>query len=91
MPEKLRAVVQRGFDVKLPRKLFPEVRLPVELEQSVDLEGRSLHVQVRPAGLSLTPMRLWYGADVRLADVPAPAVEAVREPADPSPAPEPKE
>jgi hypothetical protein len=91
VPEKLRAVVQRGFAVKLPRKLFPELRLPVELEQSVDLEGRSIHVQVRPTVLSLTPKRLWYGADVRLADVPAPAGEAVPEQADRAPAPEPKE
>ncbi len=100
VPEKVRAVVQRGFAVKLPRKLFPELRLPVELEQSVDLEGRSIHLQVSPTGLSLTPKRLWYGANVRLADVPAPAAEAVpepaepwpaREPAEPSPAPEPKE
>ena len=86
VPEKLRAVVQRGFGVKLPRKLFPEVRLPVELEQSVDLEGRSIHVQVHPAGLGLTPKHLWYGADVRLADLPAPAREAVPEEAEPTPA-----
>jgi hypothetical protein len=92
VPEKLRAVVQRGFAVKLPRKLFPEMRLPVELEQSIDLEGKSVHVQVHPAGLNLTPTHLWYGADVRLADLPAPAEEAVPEEAapeeaEPAPAP----
>jgi hypothetical protein len=84
VPEKLRAVVQRGFPVKLPRKLFPEMRLPVELERSADLEGRVIHVQVRPAGLTLTPARIWYGADVRLEDnLPAPAEEAVPEEAVP--------
>lgn len=86
VPEKLRAVVHRGFAVTLPRKLFPEVRLPVELEQSVDLQGRSIHVQVHPVGLSLTPKRLWYGADVRLAELPAPATEAVPEEPEPAPA-----
>lgn len=92
VPEKLRAVVQRGFAVKLPGKLFPEMRLPVELERSVDLEGRTVHVQVSPAGLNLTPARLWYGADVRLLDDrPAPAAEAVPEEAEPPPAPEGKE
>jgi hypothetical protein len=91
VPEKLRAVVQRGFAVKLPRKLFPDLRLPVEVEQSVDLQGRSIHVQVHPVGLNLTPSRLWYGADVRLADLPAPAGEAVPEEPVPVPTPERKE
>lgn len=77
VPEKLRAVVQRGFPVKLPGKLFPEMRLPVELTRSADLEGRKIQVQVQPAGLNLTPARIWYGADVRLVDDPPAPAETI--------------
>lgn len=72
VPEKVRSLVGRGFPVKLPRRLVREVRLPMEVEQTLDLEGTVVRVQVRSAELVLTPACLWYGADVRLADRPAP-------------------
>lgn len=71
LPEKVRSLVGRGFTVTLPRKLFREVRLPVKMQPSVDLQGTAIRFEVRPAGLSLTPVRLWYGADVSLVGSPA--------------------
>jgi hypothetical protein len=64
---RVRALVDRGFDVKLPRKALPEARLPLDLEQPVDVEGQDLRVQVTPRGLTVAPARLWYGADVSVA------------------------
>jgi hypothetical protein len=68
VPEKIRDVVGRGFVVALPRRLIRELRFPVALEQSVAVEGAPVHLQVRPIGVTLTPRRLWYGADVRLVE-----------------------
>lgn len=66
--ERLRGLVGRGIRVKLPGRLLPPLRLPVELARSVVLEGREVQVQVSPAGLVLTPAQLWYATAVRLAE-----------------------
>ena len=73
VPEKLRAIVDRGFVVKLPRRFLPELRFPVEMERAVDVEGGSLRFQVRPAGLAVTASQVWYRTDVRLLKEPAAA------------------
>jgi hypothetical protein len=57
--------------VQLPGKLLPEVRLPVELQRAVILDGREVEVQVNPSGLVLTPAHLWYAAEVKLGGAPA--------------------
>jgi hypothetical protein len=66
VPEKIRAFVNRGFTVALPKRLLHQVRFPAGMEQQVDLDGQPLHFQVHPAALTLTPARLWYGAEVEL-------------------------
>ncbi len=64
VPQRIRDLIGRGFDVKLPRRLFRPIRLPAGLEQSLSLGGRPFTLEVRPIGLVVTPLRLWYGADV---------------------------
>ena len=71
VPEKVRGLVERGFPVTLPRRIVREVRLPMEVEQTLDVEGTAVRFQVRTTELVLTPARLWYAADVRLAGPPA--------------------
>jgi hypothetical protein len=66
VPEKIRAFVNRGFTVALPKRLLRQVRFPAAMEQQVDVEGQSLHFQVRPTAVTVTPARLWYGAEVTL-------------------------
>jgi hypothetical protein len=61
---KLVARVGKGFFVKLPRKLFRPIRLPAGIEQSLELQGIQLSLDVQPTGLAVTPLRLWYGASV---------------------------
>jgi hypothetical protein len=71
---KLKEVLVRGFDVKLPRKLFREIPLPASLAQSLPpVDGRTYLLQVSPSELAATPGLLWYAADVSLAEQkPAP-------------------
>jgi len=66
VPQKIRELIDRGFDVKLPRRLLPAVHFPVEMEKAVDVEGGRLHFQVKPVGLTVARSTVWYRTDVRL-------------------------
>jgi hypothetical protein len=63
----VRALVQRiidkGFDVKLPSNLLRPLALPASVEQSVDIQGKSVTLGARPTDFRVTPEMLWYGAD----------------------------
>lgn len=63
---KLREIVDRGFDVRLPDSLFRPIRLPASVRGSLDVAERSVGLTVAPTDLQLTPAMLWYGADVRV-------------------------
>lgn len=63
---KLSELIERGFSVKLPAKLFREIRLPAGIRQSLDLQGLPLTVAVRPVGVAITPSRIWYGANITM-------------------------
>jgi hypothetical protein len=66
VPKLLRGLLAKGFDVRLPRRLFKPVRLPAAFEQSLAIEGRTYDLLARPADLALGPGMLWYGAALEL-------------------------
>jgi hypothetical protein len=61
----VRAIVQKiidkGFQVKLPARLFREITLPATVEQSVTVQGRTVSLDAYPIGLRVTERMLWYG------------------------------
>jgi hypothetical protein len=61
----LSRLLGKGFDVKIPRKIFQPLRLPAGVTSSLKLQGVDLAFQVRPTGLVVTPDRIWYGADLK--------------------------
>jgi hypothetical protein len=63
---KLAAIVGRGFNVKIPKKLLRPIHLPAGLRQSLEVQGLRLAVEVKPTAVLVSPDRLWYGADVAL-------------------------
>lgn len=65
VPKILQGLLAKGFDVRIPRKIFKPVRLPAAFQESVVFEGRSYGLRVRPLELRVTPDILWYGADVQ--------------------------
>jgi hypothetical protein len=65
MLAKLRDVLRKGFDVKLPRSLFRSVELPARLTQEVVVEDRRVELEVRTNDLRVTPRAFWYSAAVR--------------------------
>jgi len=64
--EKLGAILGRGFNVKIPQKIFKAIRLPAGVSQSLELQGLTLAVLAKPTGVAVTKDRLWYGADIRI-------------------------
>lgn len=73
----LRARLHEGFDVKVPQSLFRPVDFPAALRQEVAIEDRRVDLDVRTRGLAVTPVAVWYGADVRTR-VQAAATESPR-------------
>lgn len=61
---KLHELVDDGFDVPLPRRLYRSVSLPAGLRESVTVADRKVELVVRPHELRVTPDIVWYAADV---------------------------
>ena len=62
--EKLGGLVGRGFNVKVPQKIFKPVRLPAGVRQSLEIQGMQLALEVTPTGVLVAHDRIWYGADL---------------------------
>ena len=65
--EKLAGILGRGFNVKIPQKIFKPIRLPAGVRQSLEVQGIQLALKVKPTGVLVARDRIWYGADVALA------------------------
>ena len=57
-------IIDKGFDVKLPPKLFKDITLPASVEQTVTIKDRTVSLDARPLGLRVTPFMLWYGVAI---------------------------
>ena len=82
----LKDLLAKGFNVRVPKKIFKPIRLPAGLQASLSLEGQPYALGVTPLALRITPDILWFGADVsagRGAASPVPPAATAR----PSPAP----
>ncbi len=73
---KLDELLKRGFDVKIPNQSVKPVRLPAGIRQSLEVQGVTLDLEVKPTGLVLNPERLWYGADIEARRPAAPKAPA---------------
>jgi hypothetical protein len=65
----------KGFNVKIPKKIFKPIRLPAGVQQSLELQGMKLDLTVKATGLLVADDRLWYGADLRAQRTSAPAAQ----------------
>jgi hypothetical protein len=61
---KIRERLREGFDVKLPRSLFRPVDFPAAVRQDVTIEDRRVDLAVATHALRITPVAVWYAADV---------------------------
>jgi hypothetical protein len=65
--DKLAGILTRGFNVKIPQKIFKPIALPAGVSQSLEVQGIQLALKVKPTGILVARERIWYGADVNLA------------------------
>jgi hypothetical protein len=74
-PDKVMAqlgdLVNAGFVVKLPGKLFRAVRLPTRLTPTVRVQGQDVEVELTQSRLEAGPDGVWYGVWVK-AGLPGP-------------------
>lgn len=94
--EKISGLLGKGFNVKIPQKIFKPIRFPAGVSQSLEIQGIKLDLEVKPSGVLVADDRIWYGADFNLkkqkpgspgAPAAAPRSPAPRSPAPRSPAP----
>jgi hypothetical protein len=60
----VRRLLDKGFDVKVPQKIFRPLRAPAGLDRDLELEGTTYHLRVTPRELKVAPHMLWYAADL---------------------------
>jgi hypothetical protein len=73
VPALLQRLLDRGFNVKVPPKVFKPLRLPAALQREVAVGGRTHVVLAAPRRLAVTPKVVWVGADVTGEPRPAPS------------------
>ena len=67
LKEKLSGLLGRGFNVRIPPRIFKPIRLPAGVSRSLEVQGVTLALQVKPTGVLVAKDRLWYGADLGIA------------------------
>lgn len=65
LKEILARLLGKGFNVRIPRKIFQPVHLPAGVTKSLRMQGVDLAFQVKPTGVVVTRDRIWYGADLK--------------------------
>jgi hypothetical protein len=68
---QLGKILGKGFNVKIPQKIFTPIRLPAGVTQSLEVQGVRLPITVKFTGVLVAPDRVWYGADLQLGARPA--------------------
>ena len=61
---KLREILLKGFDVRLPKKLFRSFALPASLARTLEHDGRRLALTIKPDALRFSNDALWYSSAV---------------------------
>jgi hypothetical protein len=67
----------KGFDVKIPRRLFRTITLPAPVAQSVSVDEQQVRLALEGSALRVTSQALWYRASVGV----QPEAHAARRPA----------
>jgi hypothetical protein len=69
----VRRIVDQGFNVRLPTERLKPMAVPVGIEPSVTLGGKTFTLGLRVGGFAITEEAIWLGADVDVrSTVPGP-------------------
>lgn len=64
--ERILALLERGFEVKIPQRFFRPVRVPVAIEGTVPVAGTSLVLSASPDRVVVTPTAIWLSAQLTI-------------------------
>jgi hypothetical protein len=76
----VRGIVEKGFSVRLPTEKIKPMAIPVGIEPTMNVRGKTIALGIDIGGLAITEHTLWLGANVTVRAPGGPA-------AGPSPAP----
>ena len=68
----VRDIVGKGFTVRLPTEKIKPMAIPVGIEPSMNVKGRSVALDIRVGGLAITEHVIWLGARVAVKAPAAP-------------------
>ena len=60
----VRGIVSKGFDVRLPTEKIKPMAVPVGIEPTMNVRGKTIALDIRIGGLAITEHALWLGANV---------------------------
>jgi hypothetical protein len=63
----LRTLIAKGFNVRLPRKIFRPVVLPTRLTPTVEVQGRTVDLTLAQSSVRVAPDGVWYGVQIAAA------------------------
>jgi hypothetical protein len=64
VPGLVRRLLDKGFNVKVPERIFRPLRVPAGLDRNLELEGTTYHLRVTPRALKVAPHVVWYAANL---------------------------
>jgi hypothetical protein len=62
----LEALLDKGFDIRLPTEKIQPVAIPVGIASTMTVGDQPVGVEVKVGGLAITKQMIWLGADVTL-------------------------
>jgi hypothetical protein len=76
----LLGLLERGFNVRLPTEKIKPIAVPVGIQPTIEVKGRTVHLALRLGHLQITEHMIWLGANVAvdIEDLKPPAVTSSR-------------
>ncbi len=71
IPKILLALLDKGFNVRLPTEKIKPIAIPVGIEPTMEVKGRTVNLALKVGHLKITEHMIWLGADVAVAIEPA--------------------
>jgi hypothetical protein len=74
----VQALIDRGFNVRLPTEKIKPLAIPVGIEPSMKVKGQEVELGIKVGQLAITEKMIWLGADIQI-DLDGPLVPPAAE------------
>ena len=62
----VQALIEKGFNVRLPTEKIKPMAVPVGIEPSMKVKGQEVALGIKVGELAITEKMIWLGADIRI-------------------------